>query len=215
MEWLTNLISILKIPIKILLPVVWIFSATMLFFDDKTLSKLNMLSWSKENGFIFGLLFLISSCFCLVYIVKYIAIGFRNCLYKLSFKRRTMNKILKLNPTEASIIKRLFNSKGYTCLLDSTQPVTQVLCHKNFIHSGGTQIVTVEWNNSMSMKYMLQPYVIETLDHYKSVIEIKTKKINDKLSKTKNPKKINRLNKKLNMFTDIYNGMFNGGLKNE
>lgn len=122
-----------------------------------------------------------------------------------------MNRILKLNPTEAAIIVKLYNAAGYTCLLDSTQPVTQVLCYKNLIHSGGTQIVTVEQNNSMPMKYMLQPYVIETLDHYKEVVENKIEKIKNKLSKAKNQKRIKKLNKKLDMFTDIYNGMFNGG----
>ena len=122
-----------------------------------------------------------------------------------------MKKILKLNTVESSIIIRLYNSTGYTCSLDSTQPVTQVLCYKNLIHSGGTQVVTVDRDNSMPMKYMLQPYVIETLDHYKEVVENKIEKIKNKLSKAKNEKRMKNLNKKLDMFTDIYSGMFNGG----
>ena len=215
MEWITNLIGALKIPVKILLPVVWIFSAAMIFLDEKILNELSMLSWSEENGFIFGLLFVISSCFCLVYIFKYIATSFKKIFWKISFKRRTMKKILKLNPMEAAIIIKLYNTTGYTYTLDSTQPVVQVMIYKNLIHSGGTQAVTVEWDNSMPMKYMLQPYVIETLDHYKIVIGNKTKKIRNKLSKAKNPEKINKLNEELNMFTEMYNGMFNGGLENE
>ena len=50
MDWITKLINILKIPLKILLPSICIFSGFLLFANDELLNKMNLLSWSNENG---------------------------------------------------------------------------------------------------------------------------------------------------------------------
>ena len=215
MEWLTKLISILKIPLIILLPSSWLFSGIMIFANDKFLKKLNVLSWSEENGFVFGLLFLITSCLIFAYIIRYAFKSIKSIIWKLSFKRKTMLCIFKLNPMESAIIIKLYNSIGHTHELDSTQPYVKALEYKEFIFSGGTQIVTLGQNNSMFMKYMLQPFVSETLDYYKDKISKKIIRLEEKITKENNPQKLDKLNSDLQQFKEIYKEMFNGGLDND
>lgn len=215
MEWLAKLISVLKIPLTILLPSTWLFSGIMIFARDSFLEKLNLLTWSEENGFVFGLLFLITTCLIFAYIIRYGFKCIKSIIWKLTFKRKTMLDIFKLNPMESAIIVKLYNSIGHTHELDSTQPYVKALVYKNFIFSGGTQIVTVGHDNSMLMKYMLQPYVSETLDYYKDKISKKIRKLENSIKRENKQQKIDKLNSELQQFKEMYNGMFNGGLDND
>ena len=67
----------------------------------------------------------------------------------------------------------------------------------------------------MFMKYMLQPFVSETLDYYKDKISKKIIKLEEKITKENNPQKLDKLNSDLHQFREIYKEMFNGGLDND
>lgn len=72
MEWFNKFISILKIPLKILLPSLWIFSFGILFMPAQILEKINLYEWSKKNGFMFGLIFAVTTSLIIVYIITYL-----------------------------------------------------------------------------------------------------------------------------------------------
>ena len=68
MEWISNIIKFLKLPIKIILPTAWIFSYSLIFLEEKLLKKIGVLEWKNENGFVIGIIFLITSCLIIIYI---------------------------------------------------------------------------------------------------------------------------------------------------
>ena len=71
MEWLSKLVNVLKIPLKILLPAAWLFSGLMTLLPAEVLEKFSLLDWKNENGFVFGLLFLITSCLIAIYVIYF------------------------------------------------------------------------------------------------------------------------------------------------
>ena len=93
MDWLPKLYNALKIPLKIVLPAVWLFSGALTLLPDEWLTKLNLLDWKTENGFIFGLIFLISSCLIVVYIAYFIKEKSSDIFTRLTRNRRTMKRL--------------------------------------------------------------------------------------------------------------------------
>ena len=72
MEWITKLIDLLQVPLKVLLPSAWLFSSAMTLFPDNWLEKLGLLEWKNEHQFAFGLILIITSCLILVYSFIYV-----------------------------------------------------------------------------------------------------------------------------------------------
>ena len=72
MEWISKIPLWVRIPLKILLPSLWIFSGFLLLIDDNVATKLYLLDFRKNSGFIFGIIFLICTALILCYIALYI-----------------------------------------------------------------------------------------------------------------------------------------------
>ncbi len=214
MDLILKVVNFLKIPTKILIPATCLFSGVMLLASDKILDKLHLLNWSKENGFVFGLLFSITACIIVVYFVAQLPKYARKIWWELTYKHKTMKLIFKkLSDVEKAMICELYLAPDHTCKFDFTQPAVNHLIYVNLIYPGGTQAVTLEWDNSMPMKYMLQPYVWETLDYYKAKFEKKISKLERKVQKETSEKKKKILNDTLKELKEIYN-CFDGGINN-
>ena len=57
--------------------------------------------------------------------------------------------------------------------MDYNQPLIQGLLARNYIYMGGQQQVTLDvFTNCIPARFTLQPYVYQTLDHYKPKIDI-------------------------------------------
>ena len=91
-EWFSKIISVVKIPLRILLPTVCLFSAFFVFATDEVLDKLGMLTWSKDNKFAFGISFIISMCLLLVYCISFI----KSKLVEI-YRNKTLNKKMNYN----------------------------------------------------------------------------------------------------------------------
>lgn len=100
-----NIPDWLKIPLKILLPALWIFSGTMILLPDEWLQKLYLLEWAQKNGFAFGIIFVVVSCLLLVYLVFYAAKKVSSLYYKLTFKRRTFKNITNMSEIQQAIMR--------------------------------------------------------------------------------------------------------------
>ena len=70
MEWITKLIDLLKVPLKVLLPSAWLFSSAMTLFPDRWLEKLGLLEWKNGHQFAFGLILIITSLYYRVVVIK-------------------------------------------------------------------------------------------------------------------------------------------------
>lgn len=213
MDWLPKLYNALKIPLKIVLPAVWLFSGALTLLPDEWLTKLNLLEWKTENGFIFGLMFLISSCLIVVYIAYFIKEKASDIYTRLTRNRRTMKRLSRMNDTQLAIICKLYNSDGYTTTLNYSEPLVQALLAEGYIYAGSEQLVSVDTrNNVIYTKFTLQPFVCRALDHYKPSIEKYIKKIEEKVAKENDAIKKARLADELSNVRENYK-MFYGGTR--
>ena len=209
-----NIPDWLKIPLKILLPALWIFSGTMILLPDEWLQKLYLLEWAQKNGFAFGIIFVVVSCLLLVYLVFYAAKKVSSLYYKLTFKRRTFKNITNMSDIQQAIIYKLYNSPGFTAQLDFNQPVVQGLLGLNYIFMGGQQQVTMyRLSNSIPALFTLQPFVYQALDHYRPKLEKEIEKMERKTGKVKDASKKKLLAEKLQNAREHYDVMYNGGLE--
>ena len=193
-----NIPDWLKIPLKILLPALWIFSGTMILLPDEWLQKLYLLEWAQKNGFAFGIIFVVVSCLLLVYLVFYAAKKVSSLYYKLTFKRRTFKNITNMSDIQQAIIYKLYNSPAFTAQLDFNQPVVQGLLGLNYIFMGGQQQVTMyRLSNSIPALFTLQPFVYQALDYYRHKVEKKIEKLERKTVRAKDNSKKKLLAEKL------------------
>ncbi|MBE7015171.1 MAG: hypothetical protein E7419_08275 [Ruminococcaceae bacterium] len=212
MEWISNIIKFLKLPIKIILPTAWIFSCSLIFLEEKLLKKIGVLEWKNENGFVIGIIFLITSCLIIIYIAYFIKEKFSNLCFRLSRDRRTFKIFMDMNDTEQAIIIKMYNSQGYTTTLDYSQPLTQGLLARGFIYAGGQQLVSIDIRtNTIPTRFTLQPFVYKALDNYKPKLDNLIKKLTKKLSKAKTDKKKENITEQLTNCKEYYEVIYNGG----
>lgn len=212
MEWLSKLVNVLKIPLKILLPAAWLFSGLMTLLPSEVLGKLSLLEWKNDNGFVFGLLFLITSCLIAIYVIYFAKEKISDVIFQATLNRKTIKRISKLDDTRLAIIISMYNSPGYTKVLNYCEPLVQALLSEQYIYGGGEQLVSMNMlTNQVPVKFTLQPYVYRALDYYKPKIEEEIRKLTKKVNGEKNPTKKEKLQEELSDSKDIYNAFYNGG----
>lgn len=189
-EWLTKLIKNLEIPVKVILPAVWLFSGFLLFANQKVLERMNLIDWSLQNGFAFGLVFLISTCLIIVYSVYYIKSKVGKLLFKLNLNKRTIKAICDMSEKEVTIILDLYKSKDGISYIDFADPVIKGLISRKYIFIGNNVPVEVGWNNEMIVKGTLQPFVRRALKWEYKKIQKRIKYLEKKKRTSKNTLKI-------------------------
>lgn len=215
MDWITKAIDILKIPLKILLPALWIFSGLMTLLNDEVLLKFNLLDWKTENGFVFGLMFLITSCLIVVYLGYFLKEKVADIYTRLTRNRRTIKRLGRMNGTQLAIIRKLYTSEGYTATLNFSEPLVQALLAEGYIYAGGEQLVSVDTrNNVIYTKFTLQPFVCWALDYYKPKIAKHISKQEERVDKEKEPNKKARLLDELSNIKENYKLFYDGGNEN-
>lgn len=166
-EWVTKLIAVIKIPVKILIPSVWLFSFVVIISSDIFLAQLGVLEWRNNNRFVFGLLLLISSCLIAIYVlyyaIQYLLRFFQNKFFKLRYAA----KFSRLSQKERDILLYLFDSDGYTNSIDYADPVIKGLIARDYIYIGNNVPVT-GYGNQMIVNGTLQPAVWKTMEWLKN-----------------------------------------------
>lgn len=197
MEWITKIISTLKIPLKVLLPAVCLFSGLLLFLNDEILIKLNLLEWKNKNGFVFGLIFLISTTLIVIYIFNFLKLKISQILCKLTINRKTIRTINKFSEKEIAIIMQMYFSDGYTMNIDYADPVVKSLIARKYIYLGNNAQVLPDLYDHLWTKGTLQPFVWQALQWLHLQNEKEIKKLEKKIGKEKNKDKLDLLNQEL------------------
>jgi len=201
MDW-ANLIKVIKIPLKVLIPGTWLFSGFFLFCCEKILSKLNLLEWSIKNGFIFGLLFIISSCLIIVYFIYWLI----NFIKVKTYKYRTICEIVELNEVEIGIIALLYKSNDYSYTQNFNEPIVQSLLQKGLIITGSTQrFTTSAFSNAIPIRVSLPDFVINTLNKYLPIMKKKILKYKQKIKTIKRDYKKEKIKNKIENGEWFYN----------
>lgn len=197
MEWITKIISTLKIPLKFLLPTVCLCSGLLLFFNDETLIKLNLLEWKNKNGFVIGLVFLISVSLIFVYTFYYLVLKLRKTFNKLTINKKTIRAMNKFSEKEIAIIMQMYLSDGYTMDIDYADPVVKSLIARKFIYLGNNAQILPDIYDHLWTKGTLQPFVWQALQWSHLQNEKDIKKIEKKIEKEKNKDKLDLLYQEL------------------
>lgn len=203
-DFFTKAIEVLKIPIKVLLPALWVFSGFLLFASDDFLEKINLFEWSNQNGFVFGLIFIVCSSFLLIYLVFFLKDAIVTFWNKLTLNRRLFKKIMDLNDVEIVIIAKIYTSTGYTMQLDYNQPIIKGLFERDFIFGGNQRVSASPYNSQMMVYCMLQPCYIKALDTYVPKIKKRIDNCKQKLSNCKNDTKKNEYKKDIDNMEYYY-----------
>ena len=210
MEWISKLVDILKVPLKVILPSSWLFSSAMAFFPDKWLGKLGLLEWRNDYKFVFGLAFIITTCLILVYSFIFAKSKISHFVSKLFMNRNTMKRISNMSDIERVILLKLYHSPAFTCELDYGQPVIKGLVARNYLYGGGQQLVrTPLYSTALPIKLTLQPFVYRALDYYRDKLSREIQKTENRISKAKSKTKLDKLKIKLNELKDCYEAYYN------
>ena len=186
MEWISKLINILKIPLKVLLPSACLFSAFLIFVNTSVLERMNLAKWSQENGFVLGLIFLISSCFIVVYFIYYVKDYILKIYNNLTRNKKTMKKISKMSDKERSIILELYKSSDNTEIVDYADPVIKAMIASQCIYIGNNAPTEITLNNEMLVRATLQPYIRHSIQWQCEKAERKIKRLEKKKRKNNN-----------------------------
>lgn len=214
-DWITKIVEILKIPVRVLLPAAWLFSAATTLFPYKWLHKLGLWQWTNENKFILGLIFLITSCLILVYVFIFLKTQITKIISKLFMNRTTINAFAKMSDTEKAIILKVYNSPNITCELDFGHPVIKGLIARHYLYGGGEQLVrTSAFSTAMPIKLTLQPFIYNALNYLEDKLVKEIEKTKKKINKCKKQSKISKLNNYLKELEGYYKMYFDGDMYN-
>lgn len=206
MKILNELLSFLKVPLKILLPALCLFSGFLLLANERILEKLNLLTWTEKNGFTFGLIFIISLCMIVIYIVWFVFEVISKFWRSKTITKKIFKNFLKLNDMEQAIIIHLYHSTTYTDTLDYNQPIIKGLIARGYIYAGDGQLVSASvFDNSLPMRMTLQPGIYHALETYIPKMKLEIEKLKNKIDREKNSKKKTTLQNKLENIQDYYN----------
>jgi len=121
------------------LPAVWLFTSFLLLSPDEWQVRFYLIDWRNEHGYIIGLGFIISSCLLIIYVLFALKKLLGTTIYNLTYKRKTLSRLLRMNDIEKAIIIKMYNSLGYTYQLDYNQPITQGLQARSYIWIGNSK----------------------------------------------------------------------------
>lgn len=196
-EWFSKIISVVKIPLRILLPTVCLFSAFFVFATDGVLDKLGMLTWSINNKFAFGISFIISLFLLLVYCVSFIKSKIVEIYRNKTLNKKTLKNLGDLSDTERGIILYLYKSDGFTNTIDYANPIVKSLIYRNYIFIGNNVPCQLDWNNRIMIQGTLQPFVWQALDWFGNKADEEIKKLQQKESKCKDTNKKDKIEKEI------------------
>ena len=188
MEWLNKIPNWIKIPVKVLLPALTIFSGLLLFLGDNAIEVLHMTKFREESGFSFGLIFIIKLSLELVYAFYY----FLDKYKEYSITKKVANRILKGNEMEFFVLAALYNEPKKSAVFPMNDGLIARLEGKRYI-SKFTQ--TVDY--TMRLTYFMQPFVEWAFDYIFDKTNKEEKNLKKKIAKCKDDKKIEVLKEEL------------------
>lgn len=181
MEWLNKIPNWIRIPIKVLLPALTIFSGILLFSDDNVIEALYMSDFKEKNGSSLGLIFIITLSLEIVYAFYYL-----HDKYKVyNIPKKTAKQLLTGNDVEFWVLASLYNEPKKSALFPMNDGLIARLEGKRYI-AKFTQPVDV----TMKLNYYMQPFVEWAFDYIIKKYERQNNSLKSRIEKYKDNKKI-------------------------
>ena len=163
LDWLEKIPQWIKIPLKILLPSLCIFSGFLLFISDSTAEKLYLKEFRENSGFAFGLIFAITLSLILVYIIFFVSKPAINNLKIKLTKQKVKKQIDNLQGAEKQVLWGLLKEPQHAFLFPMKDPTLNMLNARGYLFCFN-QDVDLFTYGSYGIIYALQPIVVEVLE---------------------------------------------------
>lgn len=173
MDWLSKIPNWIKIPIKVLLPALTIFSGIVMLSDDSFLERLNLLNMKKESGFVFGIMFLVCLSLIVSYIGMFLIERFLNKIQFIRYKKARIRSLELLSKEGMGILVQMYKTTSRTLELEISDGNVSILEGKEMIGRSSVSAI------GMYFSYFMQPWVVQYFDN----VIIKAKNRLNKISK--------------------------------
>lgn len=158
-----------KLPTKIMISIV-IASGMILFLPEHILQKMYMVDFRMRYGFVIGITFLVSSSIVIVAVIVGIYNYYKNKMFWKKFKETSKDRLQGLDDYKKTIIYTLYMKDNHTEELPLHDGAVNDLKHKMVIIEATTQYMTGDLNNAV-FPYTLQPWVVETLNKHRDLLD--------------------------------------------
>jgi len=189
MEWLDKIPNWIKIPLKILLPSLCIFSGFLLVASDSLLTKMFLKDFRDSQGFAFGLIFLICCSLIFCYLMSYIFIIIKDKAKVFVMRRNSLKQFIDIPDDYKSILYTMYKSPNYSIPLEISSSQATYLSDINAI--GRSTISTFGY----VFDFYLQPWVVCSIKITVKQIRKRIIKFEKNKEKLKNKSYFNLLNK--------------------
>ena len=186
MDWLSKIPNWIKIPIKVLLPALAIFSGFIVLASDGVLEYLNLLEFEQHSGFAFAIIFLVCVSLIICYIASYIVEVIVKQIKTYLLKKQMFKKFINMPDVYKNALIQIYRQPTKSLKMEMSNSVAAYL----------TAIRAIDRSALSDMGYIfdyfLQPWVVMSIERlikenkkYITKLERAIPKIKDKDEKKK------------------------------
>lgn len=163
-----KIVDFFKLPTKIMFAIS-IATGLVLFLPNSFVQKMYMIDFRNKYGFTIGLIFLISISIVTVTIVVSLYKYFSNKYFWKKFKSTAKKRLLKLENYQKAIVYVLYKEDNHTKELPINDGATICLKQNMVITETTNQYMGYDLNNAV-FPYVLNPWVVETMQNDEELV---------------------------------------------
>ena len=191
MEWLSKIPIWIKIPIKVLLPALAIFSGFIVLASDGVLEYLNLLEFEQQNGFAFAIVFLVCVSLIICYIASYIVDMAVKKIKAYLLKERMYKKFNNMPDVYKNILIHIYRQPTKSLQMEMSNSVAAYLTAIRAIDRSQLSEIGCVFD------YFLQPWVVMSIEKLIKENEMNIAKLERTISKTKDEDEQQKLKENL------------------
>lgn len=150
-----------------ILAAISIVTGTITLIPDYYAKKIYMYNFRNDYGFIISILFLVSTTILIILLFTYIFKYINNVIINRKIQKGKYKYLINADENKLSLIKEFIKDSTHTLTLPMNDGLIIELQHFGIITmAGSTQLVDIEFDNSVYVKYFLQPWVITFINKY-------------------------------------------------
>ena len=158
MDWLSKIPNWIKIPIKVLLPALAIFSGFIVLASDGVLEYLNLLEFEQHSGFAFAIIFLVCVSLIICYIASYIVEVIVKQIKTYLLKKQMFKKFINMPDVYKNALIQIYRQPTKSLKMEMSNSVAAYL----------TAIRAIDRSALSDMGYLfdyfLQPWVVMSIE---------------------------------------------------
>lgn len=191
MDWLNKIPNWIKIPIKILLPALTIFSGFIVLASDGVLEYLNLLEFEQTNGFAFAIVFLVCVSLIICYIASFLVEAIVKQVKTYLLRERMFKKFINMPDVYKNALIQIYRQPTKSLKMEMSNSVAAYL----------TAVRAIDRSELSDMGYIfdyfLQPWVVMSIERLFEENKKYIKKLEKAIPKIKDKDEQNELKENL------------------